>query len=196
MIFSLFGRKKNNRRLIERQYETITRAARRPVFYTQMQVPDTVMGRFEMISVHLILYFRASNAAGETAARVAQEIVDAFFEDIDHSIRELGVGDTSVPKRMKRLGRMFYGRTKSYEDAIAAGDEEALAGALGRNIHPDLSEDARPSMRPLARYMLEVNDQFARRQGADFEAGNVSFPEPAVYSAGDVEDQKEGAARS
>jgi cytochrome b pre-mRNA-processing protein 3 len=187
MIFSLFGRKKRNQRVVERQYEAITRAARRPVFYAAMDVPDSVMGRFEMISAHLVLYLRASNSAGETTARIAQEIVDAFFEDIDHSIRELGVGDTSVPKRMKRLGRMFYGRAKSYEDAILVGDEAALALALGRNIHPEAEEAGRPSMRALAHYMLEVNDEFARVPRSDFEAGTVAFPEPAATGETDEE---------
>ena len=160
MIFSLFQRKKSNRRVVERQYELITRAARRPVFYAAMDVPDTVMGRFEMVSVHLMLYLRASNGAGETAAAIAQEIVDAFFEDVDHSIRELGVGDTSVPKRMKKFGKMFYGRTKAYEDAIAAGDADALAAALARNIHPELDGN-RPSMHALAHYMMAANEELA-----------------------------------
>ena len=193
MIFSLFGRKKQNQRLVERQYETITKAARRPVFYTDMDAPDTVMGRFEMISAHLVLYLRASNAAGETAARIAQELVDAFFEDIDHSIRELGVGDTSVPKRMKRLGRMFYGRAKSYEDAIAVGDAEALALALGRNIHPQADAAERPSMRALARYMLQANEELARVPRADFEAGTVDFPAPEAPAAVGGEEDEEAA---
>ncbi|TDH38978.1 ubiquinol-cytochrome C chaperone [Pseudohoeflea suaedae] len=176
MIFSLFQRKKSNRQVIERQYELITNAARRPVFYASMDVPDTVMGRFEMISVHLILYLRASNKAGETAARIAQEIVDAFFEDVDHSIRELGIGDTSVPKRMKKFSHMFYGRAKSYEEAIAAGDADALAAALGRNIHPEAG-DARPAMTALARYMVETNGILAEVSAAEFEAGRVTFPD-------------------
>ena len=176
MIFSLFQRKKSNRRVVERQYELITRAARRPVFYAAMDVPDTVMGRFEMISVHLILYLRASNKVGGTAARIAQEIVDAFFEDVDHSIRELGIGDTSVPKRMKKFSHMFYGRAKSYEEAIAAGDSDALAAALGRNIHPEAGE-ARPSMMALAHYMVDTNEKLAAASAAEFESGTMTFPD-------------------
>ena len=193
MIFSLFGRKKQNQRLVERQYETITRAARRPVFYMDMDVPDTVMGRFEMISVHLVLYLRASNAAGEIAARIAQELVDAFFEDIDHSIRELGVGDTSVPKRMKRLGRMFYGRAKSYEDAIAVGDTDALAQALGRNIHPMAEDASRPGMRALAHYMMQANEELAQVPRSAFEAGTVDFPAPTASGVADGETDEETA---
>ena len=156
-----------------------------------MDVPDTVMCRFEMISVHLMLYLRAGNNAGETAARIAQEIVDAFFEDVGHSIRELGVGDTSVPKRMKKFGTMFYGRAKSYEEAIVAGDAEGLATALARNIHPEPA-GKRPSMRALAHYMLKANEELARASRPDFEAGMVTFPDPESVD-GKAESDNEAA---
>jgi cytochrome b pre-mRNA-processing protein 3 len=101
----------------------ITGAARAPVFYESMGVPDTVLGRFEMISIHLILYLRRTGKAGDASRALAQDIVDAFFEDVDHSIRELGIGDMGVPKRMKKLARMFYGRVQSYGQAVDAGDQ-------------------------------------------------------------------------
>jgi cytochrome b pre-mRNA-processing protein 3 len=94
MIWNLFKRKKSNQALVERQYAEITGAARAPVFYESMGVPDTVLGRFEMISIHLILYLRRTGKAGDASRALAQDIVDAFFEDVDHSIRELGIGDT------------------------------------------------------------------------------------------------------
>lgn len=179
MIFSLFGRKKANLAVVRRQYETITRTARNPLFYREMNAPDTVMGRFEILVLHMVLFFRHSRNAGDIAQMVAQEIVEAFFEDIDHSMRELGIGDAGVPKRMKKLTRMFYGRVKSYEDAIAAGDAAALAAALGRNIHPAAEADA-PPMDALAAYALVADAGLAAVPARHFEDGTVAFPDPAA----------------
>ncbi len=154
MFFGLFGKKNGNAAIVERQYATLTQAARQPVFYRDMSVPDTVMGRFEMLSAILILYFRRTSKSNRSGQEIAQEIIDAFFEDLDHSIRELGVGDVSVPKRMKKLAGMFYGRLESYAKALDEGDAVALAAALERNFHPSASEGH--DMSALASYMLQA----------------------------------------
>jgi cytochrome b pre-mRNA-processing protein 3 len=114
------------------------------------------MGRFEMLSAMLILYFRRTRASGTSGQEIAQEIVDAFFEDVDHSIRELGVGDVGVPKRMKKFAGMFYGRLESYAAALDTGDREGLAVALRRNIHPEAGEGA-PAMTGLAGYLIAAD---------------------------------------
>lgn len=175
MILSLFKRKKANQALVEKQYAEITGAARSPRFYEEMGVPDTVMGRFEMISVHLILYLRRTGAAGAGAKGIAQDIVDAFFEDVDHSIRELGIGDTSVPKRMKKLARMFYGRAQSYGQALDADDRPGLVAALKRNIHPDLG-DAAPSAQALSDWMFDTAQRLDAVSEETLAAGQLAFP--------------------
>ena len=178
MIWNLFKRKKANQALVERQYAELTGAARSEVFYETMGVPDTVMGRFEIISLHLFLYLRRTGTAGEAAKGLAQDLVDAFFEDVDHSIRELGIGDMGVPKRMKKLAKMFYGRVSSYSQALDAGDRQALAEALRRNIHPESGEDA-PSMQALADWTLatarsleDVSDETLAAGGLEFSAAD------------------------
>jgi cytochrome b pre-mRNA-processing protein 3 len=156
MIFGFLRKNNVNQAIVERQYGILTTAARQKAFYISADVPDTVMGRFEMLTVALILYFRRTASAGEAVKGIAQEIVDAFFEDLDHSIRELGIGDQGVPKRMKKLASMFYGRLDSYGKALDAGDADELAAALKRNFHPESSDEAL-SMRRLADYMLEAD---------------------------------------
>lgn len=175
MIWTPFKRKNANQVLVEQQYERLTGAARSPVFYEAMDVPDTVMGRFEMISVHLFLYLRRTGSAGPAAKGIAQDIVDAFFEDVDHSIRELGVGDLGVPKRMKKFARMFYGRAKSYGDALDQGDSAGLAEALRRNIHPDQAETA-PSMQALSEWMIRTARQLEAIPEGELAAGRLVFP--------------------
>ena len=118
MIFGLFRKKRQNQPIVDRQYASLTSAARDPFFYTDLGVPDTVMGRFEMLSIVMILFFRRTARSKTSGQELAQEIIDAFFQDLDHSIRELGIGDQGVPNRMKKLAGMFYGRLESYAAAL------------------------------------------------------------------------------
>ncbi len=175
MIFGIFGRKRKNRAIVDGLYGQLTEAARDPIYYRDMHVPDTVMGRFEMLSLFMVLWLRGARAAGETVAPLAQDMVDTFFEDIDHSIRELGVGDTSVPKRMKKLARMFYGRTESYGAALDNGDEQVLAVALSRNIHPD-GEVEGDGMTELAKAIVALDRRFARLNPDDLLSGRLLIP--------------------
>ncbi len=177
MVFGLFGKKNNNRAIIERQYGLLTEAARQPEFYLHLKAPDTVMGRFEMLSAVLILYFRRTAQSGQSAQEIAQEIIDAFFEDLDHSIRELGIGDLSVPKRMKKLAGMFYGRLESYAKALEATDRDALSAALSRNFHPS-AIDQPVAMDGLARYMLATELALGAVADDIIETGNLKMPAP------------------
>lgn len=177
MIFGLFGKKNGNRRIVEKQYAALTKAARHPYLYQALDVPDTVMGRFEMLSAVLILYFRRTRASATSGQEIAQEIVDAFFEDVDHSIRELGVGDVGVPKRMKKFAGMFYGRLESYAAALDTGDHAGLALALKRNIHPEAGEDA-PSMQGLADYLFAAEKAMAAVGEDAVETGALAVAEP------------------
>ncbi|HWU60591.1 MAG TPA: ubiquinol-cytochrome C chaperone family protein [Ensifer sp.] len=176
MIFGLFRKKNNNRAIVARQYEHLTQAARRAPFYAEMGVPDTVLGRFEMLTIVLILYFRRTADAGRSGQEIAQEIIDYFFEDIDHSMRELGVGDVGVPKRVKKFARMYYGRLEAYAAALDADDAEALKAALRRNIRPD--EPEAPDMAALATYMIAAETALKAVSEDQLATGEAHLIEP------------------
>ena len=178
MVFGLFGKKNNNKAIIDRQYVLLTEAARQPAFYQHMDVPDTVIGRFEMLTIVLILYFRRMATSTRSGQEIAQEIIDAFFEDIDHSIRELGVGDMGVPKRVKKFAGMYYGRLSAYAGALDAGDLEALKTALQRNIHPD--EALAADMTALATYMVKAEEGLKAVSEETIASGEVQLSEPTV----------------
>lgn len=186
MIFGLFKKKKQNRAIVERQYATLTSAARIPFFYSDLGVPDTVMGRYEMLSIVMILFFRRTAKSGTSGQELAQEIVDAFFQDLDHSIRELGIGDQGVPKRMKKLAGMFYGRLETYARALDARNENELAESLARNIYPD--GEARVDMTQLATWMIEAERQLAEISEDDISRGGavIAAPGPDQGMAGEV----------
>lgn len=174
MILNLFRKKRSNSAIIKRQYEELTDAARQMAFYRDMNVPDTVLGRFEMLSILMMLYLRATKDKGEAVEGLAQDIVDAFFEDIDHSIRELGIGDAGVPKRMKKLAGMFYGRADSYGKAIENDDVGELNTALIRNLFPEKIEKA-PDMSELGRYLIASDKALADCHTDEMAKGNLKI---------------------
>src|SRR5580704_2422352 len=149
MIFRLF-RRGPAPGTIDALYGTIVAQARNPAFYLAFGVPDTAEGRFDLIVLHLALVCRRlgretiavrrtaslrSPMAGEAPARkLSQDVFDMFCADMDHNLREMGVGDLSVPKRMRKFGEAFYGRLEAYDRALAAPSDGDLAAALGRNV--------------------------------------------------------------
>jgi cytochrome b pre-mRNA-processing protein 3 len=125
-----------NQATVDALYERIVAAARQPHFYSQLGVSDSPLGRFEMIGMHLFLFLHRVKGEQGTVATVAQELTDEFFKDVDSSMRELGYGDGSVPKRVKNLAKMFYGRIGAYGDALDRDDDPALLDAVTRNMGP------------------------------------------------------------
>ena len=117
---------------IEAIYGMIVAQAREPLFYAGLGVPDTVNGRFDMVLLHLWMVLRRLRPAAGGAA-ISQALFDHFCADMDANLREMGVGDLTVPKRMHKFGEAFYGRSAAYDAALEAGGE-ALAQALCKNI--------------------------------------------------------------
>src|ERR1700712_4886290 len=117
---------------IEAIYGMIVTQAREPLFYRDLAVPDTVNGRFDLLVLHLWMVLRRLRPL-EAGAGLSQPLFDRFCEDMDGNLREMGVGDLKVPKRMQAFGEAFYGRTAAYDLALTEG-QEALAQALCKNI--------------------------------------------------------------
>ena len=115
----------------ERLYLALVTQARQPMFFQVLGVPDTVLGRFEMISLHAFMLFQRLRDTEDGA--LAQDVHDVMFADMDRSLREMGVGDLGVGKRVKKLASNLYGRIAAYEQGLA-GDDATLAAALRRNL--------------------------------------------------------------
>jgi cytochrome b pre-mRNA-processing protein 3 len=176
MIFSLFRRRGGNAAIVDGLYLAVAEAARRPVFFTRWAVPDTVEGRFEVLTLHVLLVLRRLKALPPPAGDLAQDLVDAVFAQFDRALRELGVGDISVPKRMKTMASAFYGRARAYEEAM--GDDARLAGALRRNM---LGPAAPESVAAEAVAYVRAAIAALERAGFDdFVAARVPFPEPGA----------------
>ena len=179
MFQRLFGRERSaNRAITGALYASIVAAARQTLFYSDWNVPDTPLGRFEMLSLHMFLFQHRMRGEAGASHELAQILIDDFFEDVDHSLRELGIGDMGIPKRMKKLARMYYGRTAAYDDALARNDREALKAALARNIRPDAQ--LWPESEKLADYVVGAVEMLAAQDSGSIRSGSIDFPAPAV----------------
>ena len=163
---------------IEAIYGMIVTQAREPSFYRELTVPDTVNGRFDLLVLHLWMVLRRLKRL-EGGARLCQALFDRFCDDMDANLREMGVGDLTVPKRMQAFGEAFYGRTAAYDLALSEGIEP-LAQALCRNI---LNGERIENARRLARYAEAAMTALAALDDAALRSASFGFAPPAPVSA-------------
>lgn len=163
-------------------YITLVGAARNPFFYTQLSVPDTIDGRFDLIVLHLFLLqhrLLAATAAETPAAHAfAQRLSEAFFTDMDRSLRELGVADTGVSKRIKKMGKAYHGRLQAY--AAALSEPTHLRAALVRNLYGTLADGDVKALDRLAHYVEKTSQHLANSELATLMAGNYAWPDVAT----------------
>jgi cytochrome b pre-mRNA-processing protein 3 len=162
-------------------YRRVVEQARQPVFFTDYGVPDTLDGRFELICLHAFLYLYRLKAERPQANRLCQNFFDRMFADFDLSLREMGAGDLSVGKQVKRMARAFYGRILAYEEGLA-GNDAALDAALARNLFGTLAGSP-PAARAMAAYIRDVVRGLRRQSAAELLAGHISFEVPAGLPA-------------
>ena len=128
-------------------YALAVAQARTPALYADFGAPDTPEGRFELYSLHVLLLLERLRGAGAEAAEVSQCLFDTYLKDLDHALRELGVGDLSVGRKMRRLGEAFYGRGRSYDGAAASlPDPRPLEAFLVRTVYAETDAHAAPRL--------------------------------------------------
>ncbi|MHA6691900.1 ubiquinol-cytochrome C chaperone family protein [Devosia sp. A449] len=171
MIMSLF-RKNTATAPVYAVYNAIVAQSRQPFFYADWQVPDTVTGRFDMISLHLALLFRRLRAETGDQKDFSQAVFDLFFKDMDRSLREMGVGDLAVPKRIQKMGNIFFGLLAAMNEAMDRGDEAALQAVLSRNILDGATGD---HVAALASYLLAEDRALAAQPAASITDGALNF---------------------
>ena len=139
MLQNLF-RTRPRERLGQPLYEAAVRQARDPAFYTGLGVADRIDARFELYTLHVLLLLMRVRDEGERGADAGQDLFNTYVSALDHALRELGVGDVSVGKKMRKLGEALYGRMTAYEAPLRNGDAAQLAAGLARNVFE--TEDA------------------------------------------------------
>ncbi len=174
MIFDRIRRQPNLRKTSRKLYSTLVEAARRPEFYLNYKVPDTVDGRFDMISLHAFLVLRRLKQERDRTAELAQALFDLMFADMDQNLRQLGVGDLGVGKRVKAMVSAFYGRVAAYDAGLADDDDHKLCSALRRNLFRT-GDSSSEDVLALARYIRRQAVALDARSLDSLMAGELSF---------------------
>jgi cytochrome b pre-mRNA-processing protein 3 len=189
MIFGLF-RKGDEQKAVERLYGELVAASRRPMLYTAMQVPDSLEGRFEALTLHVALVQRRLKQIGASAAEVGQLLTERFFSDLDSAMREIGVGDLGVPRKMKALAGAYFGRLAAYDAMLEpGGDPQAVLARnlLGLGVTPEQAGRAKPVAAYVARAtaVLSARDLagILTLDAADFAALSDPLADPSEASS-------------
>ena len=157
-------------------YAAVVDRARRTVLYEDFGAPDTIEGRFELYTLHVVLLLDRLRGQGQQAAETAQALFDAYVTALDDALREMGVGDLLVGKKMRKLGEAFYGRVKSYEAAFEALPQDAALEALiGRTVYAGADAGLAPR---LAGYVQAERSGLAAGPLAPLLKGQVTWATP------------------
>ena len=159
----------------QKLYGAIVAQARLPVFYQAFGVPDTLEGRFVVLSLNLFAVLHRLKADGAEARNLAQKLIDQFSADMKTVLREIGVGDLSIPKRVRKLAASSAGLLQSYDEAFIGG-EGALASAIAGALPLD-GEGANAAGQRLTHYVKGVIRHLETESLSALGAGEVKFPE-------------------
>ncbi|WP_159348790.1 ubiquinol-cytochrome C chaperone family protein [Roseomonas harenae] len=172
-LFGLFRSRKHERAGFA-LYTAAVSTARNPGLFGPDAVPDTLEGRFDLIALHAALLVRRLHRDPDPRGRaMAQAVFDAMFADMDLNLREMGVGDMSIGKRVRRMWEAFHGRALAYEAALEAGDRPALEAALARNVWT--GDPPEGAVLRLADHAVALDAALAAQPFEGFVAGRVEF---------------------
>jgi cytochrome b pre-mRNA-processing protein 3 len=156
-------------------YDAVVERARNPVFYTALGVPDTLDGRFDLVLLHAILVMRRLTAESDAMARdVSQALYDTMFADMDESLREIGVGDLSIGKKVRVMTEAMRGRSQAYATSLDDADHAGLVEVVRRNIYGTATATPQQIAR-LAAYIQAAAAALAGQGGAEIVAGQADF---------------------
>ena len=159
---------------VERLYAASVDLARRPVFYCEFGVKDNVDGRFDVLSLIVILVMRQLKNCGGNGKEMSQKLFDSMFADMDLTLREMGSGDIGVSKRVRIMAEAFMGRLDAYVSAIDSNDRVGLANALQRNLfRSDNSID--PIKNGLVDYVFALAAEITNLDADDLLKGNLNL---------------------
>jgi len=169
MIGTLF-RNKRPISQAETLYAAIAEQARHPALFRAGGAPDTVEGRFDVLAMHMTLVLSRLKSAGPAGLALAEPLQREFFDSLDDAMRRLGVGDTAVARKVRRMAEAFYGRYGAYEAALQANDSAALADAVSRNLFGEAAAATAPAF---ARYMRSARAALDEASAPDGLADSV-----------------------
>lgn len=182
MILSLL-KKPQHVEVASSLYRTAMDQARDPIFYSQWQVSDSFEARFEMVVLHVFLVIDrlrdGESEAQQLREEVSQQLFNAMFRNLDDTLREMGVGDLSVARKVRKMAEAFYGRSAAYDEALKSekDSQNQLITALSRNIYASSEGEEHHYAPILAAYVMRVREALNSQPEGRISAGIVSFPD-------------------
>jgi len=173
-MLSWLVERRHRKRTAQNLYGSIVAQTRKPAFYGELGVPDTVEGRFELLVLHVFLVLDGLRGAGAKGEVLAQQLVDIFITDMDTTMRELGVGDMAVAKRMRSLADVFCERLADYREALSESGDKALKQSLREHLQSSASPDDALTG-ALANYVLGTKQALENLPSERLEAGELKF---------------------
>ncbi|KAB2848137.1 MAG: ubiquinol-cytochrome C chaperone [Hyphomicrobiaceae bacterium] len=174
-MLTWFKKRNELKRSATSLYGAIVAQSRLPHFYAVSGVPDTVEGRFDVVVLHMFLVLERLKDEGDGVDLIYQ-LGDVFMDELDGSMREMGVGDLSVPKKMRLAAAGFLGRLEAYHAAMEQPDDAALVAALVRNVYAGSGPPAAAWLAAYARGSLAA---LRRQPFSKIMQGHVAFPSPS-----------------
>ncbi|HSF11572.1 MAG TPA: ubiquinol-cytochrome C chaperone family protein [Erythrobacter sp.] len=156
----LLGTAPDPREGVRPLWHRVIELARDPEYYAGCKVADTIAGRFDLITAVLsvvMVRVEASDMRAESAL-----LAELFVEDMDGQLREFGVNDVVVGKRIGKLMSVLGGRLGAYRSALNAGDMDKLTGAVQRNVTFAEGADEAESAALVADRLMKLSQRLAR----------------------------------
>ena len=156
--------KNKNKSILElsnKIYKLIIKQSRINFFYTDLQVPDTVDGRFELIVLHFFFIDNAFKREIKNHDDIYKELLEIMYKDFDMSLREMGVGDLSVGKKIYHMTEALSGRIVAYRD-VAKKSKTKIKNSLKKNVYGTVKSVNENHLNELVEYFLDsikyIND--------------------------------------
>ena len=179
-MLSAFFKRSSSITSPQQLYGSVMTQARSPEFFTNFGMPDTVIGRFDVLSLHIYLLARRFREEGSPLAMdLSQEVFDLYVYDVERALRELGIGDTSVPKKKKKMIRSFYGQIDDFDEAINIGDEQEISVKVHSRY---LSETENANSQILTTYILKTEENLKEQSMKALLSGEVNWLSPESFS--------------
>ena len=160
MMFKLFQRR-SNKALIDQLHGDIVALVRQPALYSRLGAIDTFEGRFELLVLFTSVVTRRLESLQPHGPSLSQDVIDAVFSHLDIAMREIGISDVAMPKKMKKLAGDFAGRSRAYGEALQAQDKPRMAEAILRNIYAGRADATSHQAEALSNYTFEVDAALA-----------------------------------
>lgn len=177
LIFDWLSPKADVKRIARELYGAIVTEARRETYYAAWGVADRPEGRLEMILVLMVAVLARLEAEGQPGQALARALTEHMIIDLDDNFREMGIGDLTVPKRVKKAAAALFDRHRDYRAALAQGDDAALTARMAEAFGT-----TEPSALParMAAHLRQTVAALASQPGPDILAGKVRFAPPVT----------------